>query len=283
MSNNRTKAFTLIELSIVLVIIGLITGGVLVGSYLIKTASIQQQIRQFSELTSVVNGFRVKYDYLPGDMPPEQASSLGFFVFTGANAGKYVSSLCTFGNNDGAVGNNNEAYPFWSHLSSSGMVKGFYAGEAGNLLRSNSICGGGSAGGIPITSPTTTDDFAKFFPRGKIGGDNSFMFAVGNRYLAAANSNVVFGGIVKDNMFILSDLVNGTKLFSANEMFQIDVKIDDGFPFSGIFREYGTADYGSMTPTYNQPCTSASGLPVIYDLSASTADQKNCDGMIFFF
>jgi prepilin-type N-terminal cleavage/methylation domain-containing protein len=64
---NRKNAFTLIELSIVLVIIGLVIGGVLVGQELIKSAQIRSQVSQIQDLETQINTFRLKYNCLPGD------------------------------------------------------------------------------------------------------------------------------------------------------------------------------------------------------------------------
>lgn len=60
--HNRThqSAFTLIELSIALVIIGLIVGGVLVGQDLIKAAELRQQAVQINNLNTAVTTFRLK-------------------------------------------------------------------------------------------------------------------------------------------------------------------------------------------------------------------------------
>lgn len=155
MSVTYRHGFTLIELSIVLVIIGLLVGGVLVGRDLIKSAEIRAQISQIEEFKTAVNTFKVKYGYLPGDMPPTQASQLGFFTFIGTYAGK----SCTwgagggfgaqFGDNDGMI-SQEEFLAFWSHLSDAKLIKGSYGGRAGNLLSSSaSICtntGGGYSG-----------------------------------------------------------------------------------------------------------------------------------------
>src|ERR1700722_13612838 len=70
--------FTLIELSIVLVIIGLIIGGVLVGRELISAAQIRAQISQIEKYNSAANTFRGKYGYLPGDIPDPAAKQYGF-------------------------------------------------------------------------------------------------------------------------------------------------------------------------------------------------------------
>ena len=140
-----------------LVIIGLLVGGVLVGQDLIKSAEIRAQISQIEEFKTAVNTFKVKYNYLPRDMPPSEASQLGFFTFTGAFAGKACIQGMggyAYGNNDGIINARTENYPFWSHLSDAKLVKGTYGGTAGNLLVSNvTVCFWG--GGIPIDSPNT--------------------------------------------------------------------------------------------------------------------------------
>jgi len=59
------SGFTLIELSIVLVIIGLIVGGVLVGRDLISAASVRAQITQIEKYQQAVNAFRDKYGGVP--------------------------------------------------------------------------------------------------------------------------------------------------------------------------------------------------------------------------
>ncbi len=72
------SAFTLIEMSIVLVIIGLIAGGILVGQDLISSAAIRAQISQIEKYNTAVNTFRNKYGYIPGDIPNPYASNAGF-------------------------------------------------------------------------------------------------------------------------------------------------------------------------------------------------------------
>ena len=61
------NAFTLIELSIVLVIVGLITGGILVAQTLIHQAEIRNQIKQLQEYQTAYNVFKLKYSCVPGD------------------------------------------------------------------------------------------------------------------------------------------------------------------------------------------------------------------------
>src|SRR5271170_5107299 len=83
----ESGGFTLVELSIVLVIVGLITGGVLVGQDLISAAATRAQISQIEKYQTAVNTFRGKYGYLPGDIPAPYATQFGF-VAKGANLGQ---------------------------------------------------------------------------------------------------------------------------------------------------------------------------------------------------
>ena len=63
------NGFTLVELSIVLVIIGLLVGGILVGQSLISSAAISSTVAQIGRYDAAVGGFISKFKYLPGDAP----------------------------------------------------------------------------------------------------------------------------------------------------------------------------------------------------------------------
>jgi prepilin-type N-terminal cleavage/methylation domain-containing protein len=75
---SRRGGFTLIEMSIVLVIIGLIVGGVLVGQDLIRAAHVCAEITQIEKFNTAVNTFYGKYQALPGDMNQSTAQRNGF-------------------------------------------------------------------------------------------------------------------------------------------------------------------------------------------------------------
>src|SRR3984957_20998129 len=81
------NGFTLIELSIVLVIIGLIVGGILVGQDLIKAAEVRAQLLQIEKYNSAVNTFRGKFGGLPGDLALSLANQFGFTSGSNCNGG----------------------------------------------------------------------------------------------------------------------------------------------------------------------------------------------------
>jgi len=63
------KGFTLVELSIVLVIIGLLIGGVLKGKAMIENAKIKRVQNDIKNLTAAMYTYQDKYGYFPGDDP----------------------------------------------------------------------------------------------------------------------------------------------------------------------------------------------------------------------
>jgi Tfp pilus assembly protein PilE len=89
LSKAAIAGFTIIELAVVFIIIGLLAAIVLVGRDLIHTAEIVDTIRQVDEYNTAVAAFQTKYYCLPGDC---------------ANAGQLGFDPESSGNGDGVIG-----------------------------------------------------------------------------------------------------------------------------------------------------------------------------------
>jgi prepilin-type N-terminal cleavage/methylation domain-containing protein len=92
------SGFTLVELSIVLLIIGLIIGGITAGSSLIQQANLKKIINEQNNLRSAINNFKIQFNALPGDF----SSAANFWPSATCTSGT-VPSGCN-GNADGVVG-----------------------------------------------------------------------------------------------------------------------------------------------------------------------------------
>lgn len=262
------------------------------GRDLIKASEIRSQISQIEEFKTAVNTFRVKYGYLPGDMPPSQASQLGFFTFTGTNAGKACGfGNLSFGNNDGIISFNRnasgdigegESYPFWQHLSDAKLIKGSYGNVVTNPLRTNTAACTTSHAGTP-TNITNEEEFSKFAPRAKIASSGIYVYIIGNHFFW---NWYYYSNTSKINIFSLNTITTaswyGGAVVSTYQSYQIDSKIDDGLPTSGDVRDTYTAFSFDGSINEDPPCTTSGVTPIQYDLSPATAEAINC-GIDFLF
>ena len=115
------KGFTLIELSIVLVIIGLLIGGILVAKSMISNAKFQRMIQDMQKYEVSVNLFYSNYKGYPGDSP--------YFIPPGNGDNSMGNGAAGDGVDCTATGHyaNNEGYQVFAHLSQSKMIDKTYS------------------------------------------------------------------------------------------------------------------------------------------------------------
>jgi prepilin-type N-terminal cleavage/methylation domain-containing protein len=194
----KQRGFSLVEMSVVIVIVAVIAGSVLGGSALIEQAKLQAVISETGQYRIAFNSFSAKYDQFPGD-------------FNGAVA--LWGATTANGNNNGQIEFKNssniyEEYRAWQHLAYAKMVDAPYLGTA-------------------TTSVTTVDVDV---PKSKISGGGYFI-GYGVFSLAEINSLVLGSPVATSASPIL---VNG--VLTQLQAQEIDAKIDDGAPSSGSVR-----------------------------------------------
>lgn len=115
-STKRQSGFTLIEIAIVLVIVGLLLGGILKGQELITQAKIRNVVNDFNGTSAAYYAYQDRYRAIPGD----DASA----------ATRWTNPQATSGNGNGVVGGNyydttgSETAYFWQDLRLSGLIAG---------------------------------------------------------------------------------------------------------------------------------------------------------------
>ena len=114
----RESGFTLIEIAIVLVIIGLLLGGVLKGQELITSARVRNLISQQDGVKAAYFGFQDRFRSIPGDY--SLASTNIATGLTNGNGNGQIESIASGGAVDEYIG-------VWEHLSRSGFINGSYS------------------------------------------------------------------------------------------------------------------------------------------------------------
>jgi prepilin-type N-terminal cleavage/methylation domain-containing protein len=111
--NRIEKGFTLVEIAIVLVIIGLLLGGILKGQEMITQAKIKNIIADMSGVSAAMYGYQDRYKALPGD--DKSASRWGLTVPASAGNGVVEGKYTEAGK---------ESMLFWDHLRRAGFISG---------------------------------------------------------------------------------------------------------------------------------------------------------------
>ena len=297
---HQLKGFTLIEVSIVLVIIGLIVGGVLVGQDLIRAAYVRAQISQIEKFNTAVNTFYGKYQVLPGDMNANTAITYGF-----APRGTDCSgSACPGeGNGDGIIegitglgpGNNlgtsqfGETTMFWVDLSQVQLIEG----------------GFNTASAAQPPYSVSGSSLNHYLPSAKIGG-GSVVYVISYSPSAIdfwnmSGASPTFSGIPYGayNYYALSSLSDLSVIFNTNaypsltvaQAYSIDTKIDDGMPALGrVIASYpsesaiGFSCHGSCNAILASGIScfdnAGGGAQVQYSMSYHNGAGLNC-GLMF--
>jgi prepilin-type N-terminal cleavage/methylation domain-containing protein len=234
--------FTLVELAIVMIIIGLLIGGILKGQELITNARVSSAVAQVKATESGISGFRDKYSSLPGDLNPNRLPNcavVGSLCITApavGTAGDGVISNTGPASDPGlAVGGTTESGLAFIHLGAAGLVGGINpATTAIGAGQSNPTTPLGGAWTIGTSTGTAT---GVVFPTGLTAG----IYMMTSPSLAAAIP------------------VTNAQIMTPSNARTMDTKLDDGNPNSGGVRAIGLAAAGATA------CTSTNTAAGVYN------------------
>ncbi|ADE10684.1 prepilin-type N-terminal cleavage/methylation domain-containing protein [Sideroxydans lithotrophicus] len=220
MKRNQS-GFTLIEIAIVLVIIGLLLGGVLKGQELINSAKVKSLATDFRNIPVYIYGYQDKYKAIPGDdgLAASHVATAGVVVTSGDGNGLIDSNW-----NDTTAGR--EAYIFWQHIRLAGLATGSTDTTSPDYLPVNSV-----AGKIGIQSGTTC---------GQTGGTTTCP----NGFITPIKDTT--GAAIRGTYIICSPNILGKFVK------QLDIQLDNGDPGTGaVLAGVATTAGTSMTAVSN--------------------------------
>ena len=204
-SQQNEKGFTLVELAIVLVIVGLLIGGILKGQALIANAQVTATINQMTGLDAATSTFRDKYNGFPGDLldADERLPNC-----TGACA-----SITTDGNGqiDVTAGTvptaTDEALAYFLMLRADGLVTGF--------------------------TGSSTIGFGEGLPPASVGGGFFAGFSTGSDLEGVTTADARRGHYIAVAGDTAGNVSTTNGAFSPAQGSRVDNKIDDGDPTTG--------------------------------------------------
>jgi prepilin-type N-terminal cleavage/methylation domain-containing protein len=229
----KKSGFTLVEISVSIVIMGLIAGAIMAAQGLIRRNEMIRITIDVGTYATAIGQFKQKYQQLPGDM--SYASDV-WGGLSSCPSGESTGKPTCNGNGNGIInspeinpssGVNDqvfcEHYRVWQHLSAAELIPGKYTGISeladcapNSLPEKNSPSGSPKNTAFSITSYGYIDAEA--------AAKHNADFFEGDY-----NNVMMLGGVLKDNFAVAPTL-------TTTEAYEIDKKTDDESPATGKVR-----------------------------------------------
>lgn len=231
------RGFSLVELSIVLVILGLLTGGILGGRSLIRAAELRSVTTEWQSWNTAINTFKIKYNAFPGDMKTATRFWGDAGVCATVESDSHLNRLegtCDGDGNGVVFFNGNDRYErflFWQHLQKAGLVGGDFSGVRGPGSPNDVVA--------KVNVPASKFNNAVWYSAySRIHTDTTHLFArdYSNALVLEGDDSAPWGSVMP-----------------PDEAWGIDSKLDDGKPASGFIvsnRSDGNCTNGSSITDY---------------------------------
>ena len=244
-TNQKQSGFTLVELAIVMIIIGLLIGGILKGQELISNARVAATVSQIKGIDAAMNTFFEAYDALPGDIQNANTripNCTATPCSTGGNGNGRVWQEAASTDNPGAAATiAQENIIAWANLSAADVMGG---------VRPNA----------------TALNPGEAFPVAEVPGSSIVLGYSGGTLTVA---NVPASSIRAGHYVLISNARSGTLAattagglsMTPSVAFRIDSKMDDGRPNTGSVIGAGAGggatagnckDTATVTGVYNE-------------------------------
>lgn len=218
------SGFTLVELAIVLMIIGLLIGGILKGQELIQNSRVTSTLHQMKQLDAAIITFMDSYGALPGDITNPSTRLPNCSAANCNMAGNGNNIIGTLGN-PGRDENNT----FWLHLAAANLISGI----------------------DPNSTWTSGNYYTASYPKAPL--DSSIVVVTHGSAVSVTWPEGLFG----HHYYFIGSITSGTavNIVPITIVERIDTKIDDSKPKFGIVKVANCtttpadASYGTPDPS----------------------------------
>jgi len=235
----KYRGFTLVELSIVIVIIGLIVAGVVGGQTLVKQAQLRSVISEYNKYDIAANAFKLEYASLPGDMPNAYSYWAGNCAGSAATCNGNGNGRVLY--NEAGIAQSQENFMAWRHLNLAELIPGSFTGD-------------NDSSGIHDMTPAINVPGSDFNGGGWYYGSNSYWQSNIDSIIGIKNWLVIGSESNTSHTF--------NALFTPSQAKSIDDKVDDGIPFVGKVK--GIVGFNTALLTN---CTAGAGTSATYILT----------------
>jgi hypothetical protein len=241
MRTNSKSGFTIIEISMIILAMSLLIGGIFMGRALVDAAKLREVIQKLNKFEVGRASFKQKFSCTPGDC----RNAADFGLGTNGDGDGYVTDMKT---NKGSLPRK-EILEYWVHLDNAGLLGEDYSRT-------------------PLTGPRLQNG-------GPATGMHDAHFSIG--YERSPIKQYYFIGV---NASSKPAYRNIDRRFIPREIESIDKKIDDGAPLDGLIEGYyglKISNSGAVSPQLppsGGTLSSGGSLPATPECSLTAYDYN---------
>jgi len=254
------RGFTLVEIAIVLVIIGLLIGGILRGQELINTARVRSLVAQQTSIQTAYYGFLDRYKLIPGNLNTTQAALVGPNAAAATTSGYISGTIPLY---DSPV--------FFNNITNAGFIS---CSQCATLSISGTVQTVSNPANTSANLAASTNSPTNIF-----GSPLAFTVQPTTAGSTSDSGSVLF--LATSTSELAKPMVVTGSNIPSNMLAEMDRKMDDGVPSTGAFRYTGVGAVAAGVAGASTTTTTCIGVATVSSTTPGNWQVNpvaNCQG-----